>query len=448
MLTPDQKEFFELFGIAAPPGMSLDGAQRFMQAYLKDPERQQRWQQHLQTRPPAAAVAVAAAAAAAGAPAPAPAPQPAVTPRTVRVAPTIDSPRSVISASAPASPEAFGFTGSGGEYFGIWIVNLLLTIVTFGIYSAWAKVRRLQYFYRHTQLAGASFDYHGTGIAILKGRVIALGLFLAYNFSFQISILLGLVTLVALAVGLPWLLRSSLRFRLRNSSYRGLRFRFAGSKEGAYATFLGKPLLVFITAYLTVPWYHQQLKLYQHGNSWFGQTPFAFHATVGQFYKVYFLIWGLMLLVFVAPFGMMIAAMAELARATQESGAPPDPQAFATSMFLAFALMFAGMLAITPLWQAKLQNLIWNNTTFGPHRFESTISAWRLFGIHLSNLLLVVVTFGLYLPWAAVRVARYRAETLTLVAGGSLEDVVAHHEQDLGAAGEETADMFDIDIAL
>jgi uncharacterized membrane protein YjgN (DUF898 family) len=34
-----------------------------------------------------------------------------------------------------------------GEYFGIWIVNLLLSLVTLGIYTAWAKVRRLRYFY-------------------------------------------------------------------------------------------------------------------------------------------------------------------------------------------------------------------------------------------------------------------------------------------------------------
>ena len=68
---------------------------------------------------------------------------------------------------------AFEFTGKGWEYFRIWIVNLLLTILTLGVYSAWAKVRRLQYFYRNTRLDGASFEYHGTPIAILKGRVNA-----------------------------------------------------------------------------------------------------------------------------------------------------------------------------------------------------------------------------------------------------------------------------------
>jgi hypothetical protein len=45
------------------------------------------------------------------------------------------------------------FTGSGSEYFRIWIVNLLLTLVTFGIYYPWAKVRRLRYFYGNTLVA-------------------------------------------------------------------------------------------------------------------------------------------------------------------------------------------------------------------------------------------------------------------------------------------------------
>ena len=70
----------------------------------------------------------------------------------------------------------FEFRGNGGEYFRIWIVNLLLTIVTLGIYSAWAKVRRLRYFYGNTLLDGHSFEYHGRPLAILKGRLIVVGL--------------------------------------------------------------------------------------------------------------------------------------------------------------------------------------------------------------------------------------------------------------------------------
>jgi uncharacterized membrane protein YjgN (DUF898 family) len=83
------------------------------------------------------------------------------------------------------APEAMRFTGTGAEYFGIWIVNLLLTIVTVGIYSSWAKVRRLQYFYRHTELAGSSFDFH---VDAAPDNVGAVGLEAASAFDFDISL--------------------------------------------------------------------------------------------------------------------------------------------------------------------------------------------------------------------------------------------------------------------
>ena len=62
------------------------------------------------------------------------------------------------------------FTGKASEYFGIWIVNVLLTILTLGIYSAWAKVRRNRYFFGNTVLLGRSFEYHARGLQILVGR--------------------------------------------------------------------------------------------------------------------------------------------------------------------------------------------------------------------------------------------------------------------------------------
>nr|HPQ96582.1 DUF898 family protein [Thiolinea sp.] len=74
----------------------------------------------------------------------------------------------------------FEFTGSGSEYFRIWITNILLTLLTLGIYSAWAKVRTRRYFYGNTLLDGSSFEYHARPLAILKGRVIAVALLLLY----------------------------------------------------------------------------------------------------------------------------------------------------------------------------------------------------------------------------------------------------------------------------
>src|SRR5688572_1603984 len=132
-------------------------------------------------------------------------------------------------AGGNSTSNEIGFSGVGSEYFRIWIVNLALSIVTFGIYSAWAKVRRLQYFYRNTSLMGYSFDYHGKPLAILKGRAIGVGLIVLYNVVVAISPIAALTILIVLIIVLPWLLFQSLRFKLFCSSYRGLRFRFNGS---------------------------------------------------------------------------------------------------------------------------------------------------------------------------------------------------------------------------
>src|SRR5688500_14405618 len=89
------------------------------------------------------------------------------------------------------------FTGRAGEYFRIWIVNVFLTVITLGIYSAWAKVRRNRYLYSSVRLAGASFEYLAEPMQIFKGRLIAVGLLAVYAAAGHVSDgLQGLLMLV------------------------------------------------------------------------------------------------------------------------------------------------------------------------------------------------------------------------------------------------------------
>ena len=82
------------------------------------------------------------------------------------------------------------FTGDGYEYFRIWIVNLLLTLLTLGIYSAWPRSARRAILAEHPA-DGAVFDYHGPPLAILRGRVIAFILLIAYTWGADISLTAG-----------------------------------------------------------------------------------------------------------------------------------------------------------------------------------------------------------------------------------------------------------------
>lgn len=400
------------------------------------------------------------------------------------VAPATKPPVAPTSAPTPTSPAApqsidqdnetvahhFEFTGSGEEYFRIWVVNLLLTIVTLGVYSAWAKVRRLQYFYRNTRLDGDIFDYHGSPKAILKGRILALVLVGAWHFTS--GWIAGVVALVLMAI-MPWMLARSFRFKLANSSYRGLRFRFHGTVGQAYrmlilfpvilvftgffiwslvTSFSGRPTLglILLAVFLplivfggAVPLAHYQLKHFQHDNAYFGQAPFFFHGRVVEFFKIY----GkaiVMLILGSMAVGVFTALTARL-------------QAYLGSTALGwlfqslFGLVSAYVmyLFVRPYLESRIQNLVWNNTDLADHHFESSASAKELLAIHASNLAFIVLTLGLYKPFAAVRIARYRIASLALVPSGQLEEFIGDETPDrAGAVGQEAGDFFDIDIAL
>ncbi len=148
--------------------------------------------------------------------------------------------------------QEFSFTGKTGEYFGIWIVNLLLSIVTIGIYTAWAKVQRLRYFYGNTWLDGHNFEYHAKPMQILIGRLIVIGALIVYNILVSISPAFGLLILPYL-IAFPWLLNKSMAFNARMTSYRNVRFNFRGNYWSALGIFVLMPFAVIFTLGLLAP---------------------------------------------------------------------------------------------------------------------------------------------------------------------------------------------------
>jgi uncharacterized membrane protein YjgN (DUF898 family) len=346
--------------------------------------------------------------------------------------------------------------GEGAEYFRIWIVNVALTIATLGVYSAWAKVRRNQYFYRNTRLAGASFDYHGEPVAILKGRIVGAVLFGAYTAAGTINPVLAVVIFGLIAVAMPWLLSRSLRFRLHNSSYRGLRFRFTGSTRSAYWIFLGLPALVVLSFFTAAPFWHQRFKAYQFNHAAYAQTPFRLDAPVSSFYFIYLTAACIALLVPIAVVGaaatMAAAAMLGGAAAGFEAESPEGSAAasvFAFGFVIILAVIYLlGVLTIQAFTLARIRNLLWANTTLGQHRFKSEVRTRPLLWLTLTNLLATLMSAGLFWPFAQVRLARYLTSTFVLEPGGSLDAFTAEPSSDVNAVGEEVAEMFDFDIAF
>ncbi|SDX10961.1 YjgN family protein [Marinobacter mobilis] len=188
---------------------------------------------------------------------------------------TTDSPQPDSQAAATSTyvPEHFPrnepvkFSGQAGEFFGIWFVNNILTWMTLGIYSAWAKVRTLQYFYGNTEVAGGSFSFTASPLKILRSRLIAFALLVVFVIAdnspadWALYTYLGFVAVyLALAPVLTVLVMS---FQLRYSAWRGISFRFNKDYRGAYRVYL-PPFMVLLLLFgsLMLPAYSEEIEQY------------------------------------------------------------------------------------------------------------------------------------------------------------------------------------------
>ncbi|HKZ74223.1 MAG TPA: YjgN family protein [Steroidobacteraceae bacterium] len=336
------------------------------------------------------------------------------------------------------------FRGAAQEYFRIWIVNLALTILTLGIYSAWAKVRKLRYFYGNTVLAGSAFGYHGAPLAILKGRLIAAAVGVAYFAATQFSPIATLIIIVLLALAMPWLLVKSRLFAMRMTSWRGLRFTFREDYRGAYAVLLGWGTAAIVSLGLLIPYFLCERFRFVVTRTGYGDQAFACEPSAGRFYKTAFAALGITLGIIV-PFVILIAAAGTLA---QGSGLQQSTLTAAgiTAVILMYVVLFAVVGAYV---QSRNLSEVLNHTSLPPHRLHSSLAARPLIWIYLTNILGIVLTLGLYTPWAQIRLARYRLETTEVEVHGSLDAFVASVAATApSATGEEISELFDADFGL
>ena len=333
---------------------------------------------------------------------------------------------------------AFEFTGDTIEYFRIWIVNVFLTLITLGIYSAWAKVRTKRYFYANTSVDGSSFEYLAQPGNILRGRLVVAGAviiwtIIAYTILDYAVLLLFLLFLLAW----PWLTVTALRFNARNSAYRNIRFGFQGTTGQAVGTYFKGYLVVALTlgiGYYYFAWLRHRFRI---NNSRFGTSAFSFQLAkpVGYF-GAYFA---------AGFFGSLVSIGATLISSPLMATVSPDSITAAVLQVLpaiVFGLFYYAYLKV------RLTNILFNKSRLAGHSFWSTLQVLPLFAIYLTNLLAIVLSVGFLIPWAMIRTACYRADNLKLLASGDLTEFIGSQEEKISAIGEEAGDFLDLDLGL
>ncbi|HSG52576.1 MAG TPA: YjgN family protein, partial [Rheinheimera sp.] len=290
----------------------------------------------------------------------------------------------------PARNSKILFSGQAGEYFGIWIVNILLSILTLGIYSAWAKVRTQQYFYGHTKIENQSFRYLATPMQILRGRIIAVVLFGSYFALASMMPAVAAAFAIAMIFVSPWLIVQSLKFNMRVTSYRNVRFAFHGTYGGAFKYFILLPVLAAFTLYLAMPWALRKIDAYIVGNTSYGGKKFSVNTDTSTYYiaalTAFAVAVGIMTVFIIASVVISFAA-----GAVEASSSGSVVVGFLAIVAYWFVFMLTGA-----IYHTAIRNHLFNNSQIdGVVRFNSSMKTGAYLALTMTNLLAMMFTLGL-----------------------------------------------------
>jgi len=387
------------------------------------------------------------------------------------------------------------FEGKGSEYFKIWIVNILLMIVTLGLFYPWAKVRNKRYFYANSTLEDQNFEYHATGKQLFIGFLISIVLLLIYVGVQQVSPQGSLVVILIFFLAFPWIIWRSLKFNMNVTSFSNVRFGFDGKVGGAYFNYMLLPILFFLAIYglpiaifLMVPnlglnigavigviialavmalavflfaFMKKKNTKYVIDGSRYGQGEFSADLAVKPFAIILLKTIGLFFLAYIGI--MLIAGLLAMvtglgANLMQLAPDLKNPEALAGALespvvMILIGLVYIGLIVIGiglfAYSYARQRAYIYDNTMLdGKIAFKSTLGARKFAWVSMTNLLLVIFTLGLATPYAKVRIAKVMLENTHVDTSQGFQGYLTAQQKVQSSLGEQIGDAFDVDVGI
>jgi uncharacterized membrane protein YjgN (DUF898 family) len=209
------------------------------------------------------------------------------------------------------------------------------------------------------------------------------------------------------------------------SSWRNVRFDFQGSYGKAFMVYFIWPLLGLLTLGILMPRAVQRAADYVVTSHRYGKETFRFTATPADYGRV---VWGLMILYVVLFILLMVG--------------------FANLNFVLIGLVYLGLYLISFAVKPLLFNLYWQHVRLKENGFDANMSIAKFAWVFFSNSLAVAFTLGLLYPWSKVRMARFTAESMTVLDAGTVGTIAADQLVDSNSVGEEMGEVFDVDVGF
>ena len=400
------------------------------------------------------------------------------------------------------------FTGSGGEYFKVWIVNVLLSVVTLGIYTPRARLRTAQYFYGHTQVVGSPLEFVANARKMLFGFLAFTALYggakVAQRSGQDLAASLIFFGFALLA---PYLWASAMRFRLGATRWRGIRLMFAASWKEVYlaswpvfamaaiwtVAFAGVSTLVpsmleslkaqtkdkaqtaSDTAAAASVWAgHEGTVLaivagavvltllclirleYNYKRLLFARARIGEHVgrwkpVYSDFVKVWLATVGMLLLCTVLGGALLMGLFAGGAGIAMLMGKDAGIGAMILLGLIGFVLMLMAMVLISlparAYREARMFQLVWNNVGFGGvARTKTSLRTGPYVWLRAKNVFLSYLTLGFYRPYAVASEYQAKFSSITIYIKGGVDQLEGDLVRQQGAFGDAAADAFGLDL--
>lgn len=289
----------------------------------------------------------------------------------------------------------------GGSLAALMLKNGLLTLLTLGIYSFWAKVRERQFRTSSYRIGNQLFAYHGTVKEAFRGFMIVSGLFMILLILIVGSVMiLGIsqnaasnfsVTFVSFLM--PYALFAALKYRLSRTRFANIAFSYRGTfsqylKEVGVPTAIGVLFGIFCAPLANVAAFNGQLN-----RCYYGDIPFKANAkATPELWRVHWV-----------------------------------------TLMLALPTLF-----MSRFWyQTCLRRVTLNSLRLGDIRFKSKATGADFLSLFLGNLFLLAISLGVALPWIKARNMRFQANTMIM--GGNTETLIAKaaNPGKIGAFGDD-----------
>lgn len=315
--------------------------------------------------------------------------------------------------SNPERVYPFSFVGSGSIYFGIAIINMILKILTLGLYYPWAKAKELQYLYGSTSFDESRFEFHGTGKEMFKGFIKALIFFAIIIGGFIVAMvmempIIGFIWYIGgFALILPLAIHGSYKYRMSRTSWRGIRFGYRGNRKEFMMLFFKEMFFTIISLGIYGAWMAINIRKYVLSNVRFGSAEFKYKGNGGEYFvlniKGYFL----------------------------------------TLITLGIYMFW---------WQKSLFQYYIDNLSLHHKddkiRLKSTASGGDFFGLIVVNLLMLIFTLGIAYPWVLTRSLKFIFSKIEIVGNIDTEQLVQTEIEYTDATGEDMSDMLDLGFVV